>query len=196
MLKTLKSRLQDPLVRILIVLGTAAVAATVLLVGWFTQPDRFAQGYAPAQPIAFSHRLHAGDMSIDCLYCHSGARPSSNSRNAGVPSVETCMNCHQVTRTDRPAIQRLTKIYQNDEKLEWVRVHTLPDHVYFDHRPHVNAGIACQTCHGPVQTMDVLTRRMSMRMSNCLGCHRAPKEALPAGSPIKRGPEECSACHR
>ena len=113
-----------------------------------------------------------------------------------MPSVETCMNCHRVTKTDRPDIQRLTRIYEDDEKLEWVRVHTLPDHVYFDHRPHVNAGIACQTCHGPVQAMDVLTRHMSMRMSNCLGCHRAPKEALPPGSTITRGPEECSACHR
>ncbi|OGS38499.1 MAG: hypothetical protein A2506_10775 [Elusimicrobia bacterium RIFOXYD12_FULL_66_9] len=192
----MKSRLQDPLVRILLVIGVVAIATTVGLVGWFTQPARFARGYAPSQPIAFSHRLHAGDMSIDCLYCHSGARPEQNTRNAGVPSVETCMNCHRVTRTDRPDIQRLTKIHQNDEKLEWNRVHTLPDHVYFDHRPHVRAGIVCQTCHGPVQTMDVLTRRMSMRMSNCLGCHRAPKEALPAGSAIKRGPEECSACHR
>ena len=106
------------------------------------------------------------------------------------------MNCLRVTRTDRPDIQRLARIYENDEKLEWNRVHPLPDHVYFDHRPHVNAGIVCQTCHGPVQTMDVLTRSMSMRMSNCLGCHRAPQEALPPGSPIRRGPEECSACHR
>lgn len=196
MLETFKARLQDPLVRILLALGAAAIAATIFLIGWFTQPDRFARGYDPSQPIGFSHRLHAGEMSIDCLYCHSGARPSRGSRNAGVPSVETCMNCHRVTRTDRPDIQRLTRLYEKDEKLEWNRVHTLPDHVYFDHRPHINAGIVCQTCHGPVQTMDVLTRRMSMRMSNCLGCHRAPQEALPPGSPIRRGPEECSACHR
>lgn len=196
MLETLKAGLQDPLLRVLLALGAAAIAASVLLVGWFTQPDRFVRGYAPKQPLPFSHRLHAGDLSIDCLYCHSGARPSRRSRNAGVPSVETCMNCHRVTKTDRPAIQRLKRLYENDEKLEWSRVHTLPDHVYFDHRPHVGAGILCQTCHGPVQVMDVLTRRMSMRMSNCLGCHRDPGRALPPDSAVRRGPEECSACHR
>ena len=82
------------------------------------------------------------------------------------------------------------------EPLEWKRIHSLPDHVYFDHRPHVNAGILCQTCHGEVQTMNVVYQNMSMRMSNCLGCHRAPKDALPADSKILKGPEHCYACHR
>jgi hypothetical protein len=135
----------------------------------------------------------AGTLQIQCLYCHSGA---PRSRVAGVPAVETCMNCHRVTKVDSPDIVRLTEIYRTGQPLVWQRVHNLPDHVFFDHRPHVNAGIACQTCHGEVQTMDVVSQRMSMRMSNCLGCHRDPHAAVPAGSPIQRASENCGACHR
>jgi len=80
--------------------------------------------------------------------------------------------------------------------MKWERIHKLPDYVFFDHRPHVSAGILCQTCHGEVETMDVLYQQMSMRMSNCLGCHRDPRFALPADSKIVRGPENCNACHR
>jgi hypothetical protein len=106
------------------------------------------------------------------------------------------MGCHRVTKTDSPQIQKLTAIYNSGRALEWKRVHSLPDHVYFDHRPHVTAGIACQTCHGEVQTMKVVSREMSLRMGNCLGCHRDPHEALPKDSAIKRGSENCAACHR
>ncbi len=173
--------------------GAIAVLATVLGVGWYTQPDRFVRGYQPQQPIPYSHQLHAGTLRIPCLYCHSGARKS---RQAGVPSVEKCMNCHKVTKTDSAAIRQITAIYTSGVPLAWKRIHSLPDHVYFDHRPHVNAGVLCQTCHGEVQTMNVVYQKMSMRMSNCLGCHRAPKDALPAGSAIAKGPEHCFVCHR
>jgi len=183
----------DRIARLLLPLGAIAVLATVLTVGWFTQPDRYTKGYAPTQPIAFSHRLHAGTLQVPCLYCHGGA---DKSRVAGIPSVELCMNCHRVTKTESPQIQKLTEIYKSGQPLAWVRIHTLPDHVTFDHRPHVNGGIACQTCHGEVQTMEVVSRQMSMRMSNCLGCHRDPAAALPKDSPIHRAAEHCSACHR
>jgi len=183
----------DRLARIVLPAGAAAVLTTLLAVGWFTEPDRFVRGYTPDQPLPFSHKLHAGDNQIPCQYCHTGA---SRSRHAGVPAVQTCMNCHTVTRTDRAAIQRLTQIYKTGQPLPWVRIHTLPDHVYFDHRPHVNDGIACQTCHGEVQTMERVSRVMNMRMGACLACHRNPTAALPPGSPVTRGPENCSACHR
>jgi hypothetical protein len=173
--------------------GVVALLATVLGVGWFTQPDRFVRGYEPAQPIPYSHALHAGTLKIPCVYCHSTA---TKSRLAGIPPVEKCMNCHKVTRVDAPDIKRLTAIYTRAEPLAWKRIHFLPDHVYFDHRPHVHAGILCQTCHGEVQTMPVVYQNMSMRMGNCLGCHRDPREALPAGSEILKGPEHCFACHR
>jgi hypothetical protein len=173
--------------------GILALLVTVLGVGWYTQPDRFVRGYQPTQPIPYSHQLHPGVLRIPCLYCHAGALKS---RVAGVPPVEKCMNCHRVTKTDSPHIKRLAAIYASGEPLQWQRVHSLPDHVYFDHRPHVNAGILCQTCHGEVQTMPVLYQNISMRMSNCLGCHRSPKDALPANSRILKGPEHCYACHR
>jgi hypothetical protein len=173
--------------------GVVAVLATVLGIGWYTQPDRFTRGYQPEQPIPYSHQLHAGTLRIPCLYCHSGAQRSPQ---AGIPSVEKCLNCHKVTKTDSPSIKMLAALYASGKPLLWNRIHTLPDHVYFDHRPHVNAGILCQTCHGEVQTMAVVYQNMSMRMSNCLGCHRGPSHALPAGSAIAKGPEHCYACHR
>ena len=173
--------------------GCVAVLATVLGVGWYTQPDRFVRGYQPSQPIPYSHQLHAGTLRIPCLYCHSGAQ---RSRQAGVPPVEKCMNCHRVTKTDSQYIKNLAAIYNSGAPLQWKRIHSLPDHVYFDHRPHVNAGILCQTCHGEVQTMNVVYQNMSMRMGNCLGCHRDPRNALPADSSIRMGPDHCHACHR
>ncbi len=183
----------DRAFRFVLPAGAAAILITVLAVGWIAEPDRFAKGYAPEQPIAFSHQLHAGTLRMQCQYCHSGA---DKSRIAGVPSVDVCMGCHKVTRTDRPDIQKLARIAASGEPLPWKRVHTLPDHVFFDHRPHVNAGIACQSCHGEVQTMQVVRREMGMRMGNCLACHRDPRAALPPGSKIAKGPEYCAACHR
>ncbi len=179
--------------RFLLPLGAGAVLVTVLGVGWYTQPDRYVRGHAPLQPIPYSHRLHAGVLKIPCQYCHSGVL---RSRLAGIPSVEKCMNCHRVTKTDSPHIQRLAALYEAGRPLAWARVHALPDHVYFDHRPHVGAGILCQTCHGEVQNMEVLSQEVALRMSNCLGCHRDAHDALPAGSKIAAGPEHCNACHR
>ncbi len=173
--------------------GIGAILATVLAVGWYTQPDRYVIGYQPTQPIPYSHRLHAGTMQMPCQYCHSGVLKS---RQAGVPTVDKCMNCHKVTKVDSPYIKELTAIYSSGAPLKWKRIHTLPDYVFFDHRPHVAAGILCQTCHGEVQTMDVVYQHMSMRMGNCLGCHRDPHDALPANSKIQQGPDNCNACHR
>ena len=179
--------------RFILPAAASAVLITVLGVGWYTQPDRYVRGYQPRQPIAYSHRLHAGILKIPCLYCHSNALKS---RQAGIPTVEKCMNCHKVTRTDSPEIKKLAAVYNSGAPLQWQRVHTMPDYVFFDHRPHVSAGILCQTCHGEVQTMDVMYQNMSMRMGNCLGCHRDPRTALPADSQIRQGPENCNACHR
>lgn len=185
--------LYDRFARLVLPVGAAAVLVTVLAVGWSTQPDSLARGYEPEQPIPYSHALHAGAMKIPCQYCHAN---TLKSRHAGVPAVSTCMNCHAVTKTDSPHIQSLKSTYDSGKPLEWKRVHRLPDHVYFDHRPHVAAAIACQTCHGEIQTEERVYQSMSMRMGNCLGCHRDAHDALPAGSPPKRGPEHCNACHR
>ena len=183
----------DRTFRIVVPAICVPVLATILAVGWFTEPDRLATGYAPEQPIHFSHQLHAGTLKISCLYCHSGA---ARARIAGIPAIETCMGCHGVTKTGNGEIQKLTRIFQSGGSLAWNRVYTLPDYVFFDHRPHVHAGIACQTCHGEVQTMGVLKRAMSLRMANCLACHRNPRPALPGDSLITRAAENCAACHR
>lgn len=179
--------------RFILPVGLGAVLITVLGVGWYTQPDRFARGYAPTQPIPYSHKLHAGTLRIPCFYCHSGALKS---RQAGIPYVNKCLNCHGVTKTDSPNVMKLASLDVSGEPLQWRRIHSLPDHVYFDHRPHVNAGILCQTCHGEVQNMDVVYQDMSLRMGNCLGCHRDPEDALPEGSKIRVGAEHCYVCHR
>ncbi len=173
--------------------GIGAILATVLAVGWYTQPDRYVIGYQPTQPIPYSHRLHAGTMQMPCEYCHTGVRQS---RQAAVPPLDTCMNCHKVTRTDQPAIRRVAALAASGEAVLWKRIHRLPDFVFFDHRPHVAAGLICQTCHGEIEGMDVVAQRMSLRMGNCLGCHRDPKAALPPGSPIRQAPQDCWACHR
>jgi hypothetical protein len=173
--------------------AAGAVLLVVLAVGWYVQPDRYTRGYAPSQPIPYSHSLHGGTLKIPCEYCHSTVLKS---HQAGIPAVEKCMNCHRVTKTDSPSIRQLSSVFASDKPMLWQRIHSLPGYVFFDHRPHVHAGILCQTCHGEVQTMEVVSQRMSLRMANCLGCHRNPKEALPAYAAIAKGPENCNACHR
>jgi len=134
------------------------------------------QGYAPKQPIAFSHKLHAGQYEIDCNYCHTGVRKS---KSANIPSANICMNCHtninKVTGADQPS-QEIAKIYkaiENDEPIEWVRVHNLPDLAYFNHSQHVKVGgIECETCHGPIQEMEVVQQHSSLTMGWCIDCHR------------------------
>lgn len=127
------------------------------------------KGYAPEQPIPFSHVLHSGVMKMECLYCHSGAEKGAH---AGVPSMDVCMGCHSIVRTDSPDIQRLTEYYNNGEAVPWVRVHRLPDHSYFSHQWHVAAGIDCQTCHGPVQEMPTVAQWRKLEMGECMECHR------------------------
>ncbi|MGK7397813.1 MAG: c-type cytochrome [Candidatus Cyclobacteriaceae bacterium M3_2C_046] len=136
------------------------------------------QGYAPTQPVWFSHKIHAGQFQIDCNYCHSGAMESAS---ATIPSVNICMNCHnpqrggilQGTITGEAEIAKVVAAYQNEEPIEWVRVHNLPDLSYFNHAQHVNVGgIECQTCHGTVEEMDVLSQSSLLTMGWCIDCHR------------------------
>lgn len=132
------------------------------------------QGYAPTQPIAFSHKIHAGQYEIDCKYCHTGAMKG---KNANIPSPNICMNCHnqikQGTLTGENEIAKIVKAYETNTPVEWIRVHNLPDLAYFNHSQHVNVGgIECQTCHGPVETMDVVQQYSLLTMGWCIDCHR------------------------
>jgi len=131
------------------------------------------QGYQPAQPINFSHKVHAGDNQIQCLYCHSSA---DTSKVAGIPAASTCMNCHTKTLKDSPEIQKIVVALAQDRPIEWVKVNDLPDHVAFNHSRHVSAGVKCQLCHGPVETMDRVEQFDILSMGMCVGCHRTHRE--------------------
>lgn len=132
------------------------------------------QGYAPEQPIAFSHKIHAGQYEIDCKYCHTGV---TKGKNATIPSVNICMNCHNQiksgTNTGDLEIGKIVRAFNENKPIEWVRVHNLPDLAYFNHSQHVNVGnIECETCHGPVQDMDVVRQHSLLTMGWCIDCHR------------------------
>lgn len=128
------------------------------------------QGYAPKQPIAFSHKIHAGQYEIDCQYCHTGVEIG---KSANIPSVNICMNCHSAIKVDSPEIQKLYAAQESGEPIEWVRIHNLPDLAYFNHSQHVNVGqIECQTCHGEIQEMEVVKQHAPLTMGWCIDCHR------------------------
>lgn len=198
-------------------MGARLLAGVVALTGltvagavaYAVFPSASNQGYAPEQPIPFSHRLHAGVHKIDCRYCHVGVEKS---RHASVPALNVCMNCHRVVKTDSPWIQKLQAHYNENKPIEWVRIHELPDHVAFNHRPHVAKGISCETCHGDVQSMDKVVQKAPLTMGWCLDCHRGVstptsvladihKDLLKSGKNLNelRGqhvaPTNCSTCH-
>ncbi len=134
------------------------------------------QNYQPTQPIAYSHKLHAGDYAIPCQYCHTGVM---DSKNASIPSANICMNCHsaivKMTGVDEPSaeIQKIYDAVENNTPIEWVRIHNLPDLAYFSHAQHYNIGkIECQTCHGPIETMEVVKQYENLTMGWCIDCHR------------------------
>ena len=128
------------------------------------------QGYAPTQPINFSHKLHAGMYEIECQYCHTGV---TKSKNANIPSPNICMNCHNSVKVASPEIQKIYQAIENNRPIEWVRVHNLPDLAYFNHSQHVVVGeLECQTCHGPVEEMEVIQQYSPLTMGWCVNCHR------------------------
>jgi hypothetical protein len=180
---------------ITLVLLVGAVAAAV---EYF--PSASNQGYVPEQPIPFSHKLHAGDNKIPCMYCHTNVEKT---RHATVPAVNVCMNCHRVVKTDSPHIQKITQAFQEGKPIEWIRVHELPDFVYFPHKRHVAKGIACETCHGNVKEMERVEQKMALTMGWCIECHRGettPKQVLAQHYPGRQSnepvaPTNCNTCH-
>ena len=160
------------------------------------------QGYSPAQPIAFPHKVHAGDNKIPCLYCHYAARTS---RHAGIPPASVCMNCHNVLEKQTVEIEKLKESVQREEPIKWVKIHNLPDFVYFNHSQHVLSGVACQKCHGPVEAMDRVSQYSPLTMGWCLQCHREHAN-LPTGEfqravmSLKQRQQpasglDCASCH-
>ncbi len=128
------------------------------------------QGYAPEQPIKFSHKLHAGQYQINCNYCHTGVYAG---KGANVPSANICMNCHNAIKRESPEIQKIYRAIENNEPIQWVRVHNLPDLAYFNHSQHTNVGgLECKNCHGEIEKMEVVEQRSSLTMGWCIDCHR------------------------
>jgi hypothetical protein len=197
---------------VLLPLGTAAAGGL-----WYYGTNKHIEvGYTPTQPVDYSHKLHAGDLGIDCRYCHTGVDKAAN---ATVPPTETCMNCHSKVKTDSPKLLPVRESYASGNPIPWVRVHNLPDYAYFNHQVHVTAAVGCQSCHGRVDQMIKVSQVQPLSMGWCLDCHRNPEpslrdpkdvtkmvdETVPASVANAAGagqhrqvspPVHCSGCHR
>lgn len=208
---TVSSIMRSPGFIFLVVFIVAGITFKTIIDGLYSVGVQ--QGYQPKQPIAFSHKIHAGDYEIDCKYCHTGA---IHGRSANIPSPNICMNCHtQIRSGTNTGESEIAKIYaaiDNNRPIEWVRIHNLPDFAYFNHSQHVNvAGVECQTCHGPIEEMDVVKQYSLLTMGWCIDCHRKTElntkgntyydkllELHDAKQPMKVediGGLECAKCH-
>lgn len=200
------------LIGVLIVGGSVTAGIT-----YYMTPKYSRIGYQPVQPVAFSHDLHAGQLGIDCRYCHDGVEKSWYSN---VPSSETCLNCHNQVLKDDPRLSLVRESAASGKPIPWVQIHKTPDYVYFNHAVHVNRGISCVKCHGQVNEMDEVRQEKSFTMLFCIECHRDPAANIRHPTNVfnldyKVSPEEqkkmgtrfvhdwnvqslesCSACHR
>jgi hypothetical protein len=196
-----------------VVLGVAAVAGAGL---YLAHPMRVDTGYMPAQPVPYSHKLHAGNLGLDCTYCHYSVDKASF---AAIPPTEVCMNCHVRVKEKDPKLQMVRESYATGNPIPWVKVHRLPDYVYFNHQAHVTAGVSCVSCHGRIDQMVEVRQVQPMSMAFCIDCHRNPAPNIrpvenvtnlgwkPEGDPAELGrqliaakhinpPQNCSGCHR
>ena len=177
-------------------LGTIGKLCCVVGIASLVGCEPTNQGYMPQQPIDYSHAVHAGAMQIPCQYCHFGAE---RGRSAGIPSAQICMNCHKQVKKDHPEVMKVAKAIETNTPIQWVRVHSVPDHVYFNHSIHVAKNVSCQTCHGPVESMGRVTQWSDLTMGWCIDCHRnnsEPPVGHPEGAPVRSGPlTDCAVCH-
>ena len=144
------------------------VAAGVTI---YLTPKYTRAGYQPVQPVPFSHQIHAGQLGVDCRFCHNGVE---RSWFANLPGASTCMNCHNVVLKNDPRLAIVRESATNNVPIPWVQVHKVPDYVYFNHAVHVDRGISCVKCHGRIDQMDEVRHDQSLSMSFCLDCHRDP----------------------
>ncbi len=160
--------------KLLIILGVLTVTVVAGVTYYFT-PKYTRVGYMPTQPVAYNHYLHAEQLGIDCRYCHTHV---DSSGHANVPDAATCMNCHSYVKSDSPQLEPIRVSYETGEAVEWVRIHAMPDYVFFNHAVHVNRGVSCVDCHGNVNEMEVVWHDKPMSMAWCLDCHRSPEEYI------------------
>lgn len=205
----LSSTVNNSVVRSVVIWLFALIVAKAVIDGTYSVGVQ--QGYAPKQPIQYSHKLHAGQYKIDCNYCHTGV---NKGKSATIPAANICMNCHGVIKKESPEIQKIYAAIEENRPIEWVRVHNLPDLAYFNHAQHVNVGnVQCQTCHGEIEKMEVVEQRSSLTMGWCIDCHRKTEvntkdnayydklvalHAKETKEPLKVaniGGLECSKCH-
>lgn len=198
----------------LVVLAGIATAG----VTYYMTPKYSRVGYAPVQPVPYSHELHVGQLGLDCRYCHSNVDKSGF---ANLPTAQTCMNCHNQVRPDSPLLEPIRRSYETGEPVPWVKIHDLPDYAHFNHAVHVNRGVSCVECHGKINEMEVVEHAQPLSMGFCLDCHRAPesrvrepadifdlnsktiaeKHGIEAGKKFVhdwniKPPQSCSGCHR
>jgi len=194
----------------------AAPIYLILLIWYGASPQALAVGYAPVQPVQYSHALHAGTLGLDCRYCHTTVEQAAF---AALPPTQTCMNCHVTILPNSPRLAPVRESYQTGLPLQWVKVHDLPQYVYFNHAAHLNAGVSCVSCHGRVDREEVVAQTAPLSMGWCLECHRQPEPYLrpkelvtnlgwvPSEDPLKLGARlrkenninpqtDCSTCHR
>jgi hypothetical protein len=159
-------------------LSIYGAAFIIALLGWAVyelsaSPYVTEVNVAKDQPVPFSHKHHVGELGLDCRYCHTAVE---NSSAAGMPPTQTCMTCHSQIWVNSPMLEPVRASYRDDKSIEWIRVNAVPDFVYFNHSIHVNKGIGCVTCHGPVGDMPLTWRANTLQMGWCLDCHRAPEK--------------------
>ena len=187
----------------------------ILFIWYYFSPEYTDVGYAPEQPVEYSHRLHAGQLGISCQYCHTNVKDAAHSN---VPATQTCMNCHSQVRTDSPKLLPVRESWATGESIEWIKVHKLPDYAQFSHAVHTNNGVGCESCHGRIDQMEVVFQSEPLSMGWCLECHRNPEQFLRPNSEIAtmgfdypddfvqqnlkrieaeniQPPTNCSACH-
>jgi len=202
----------------IIVFLTVFVGVALAGINYYATPKYTRVGYAPVQPVPFDHSLHAGQLGLDCRYCHTHVDESNHSN---IPATHTCMACHSIIKKDSPLLEPVRRSYETGDPVPWVQIHKTPDYVYFSHQVHVNRGISCVECHGKVNEMPVVFHAKPHSMSFCLDCHRAPEERIrpldqvynldwQAESPEAqremgaelvtqwnvKPPQSCSGCHR
>ena len=153
------------------VVGPLATVVVIAAVTYYFSPSHTDVGYRPEQPVPYSHKLHVGDLGIDCRYCHTGVERTAH---AGVPPTQTCMNCHSSIKTDSELLAPVRKSWETGAPIEWVRIHKTPDYAYFQHDSHIKAGVGCESCHGRVDQMVEVVQAKPLSMGWCIDCHTNP----------------------
>ena len=159
-----------------IIAGAILAATTGVAVVWYYFTPKYTRvGYQPIQPVPFSHAVHAGQLGVDCRYCHTDVEESWYSN---IPAAETCMKCHNQVLPNDPRLAVVRESAATGEPIPWVQIHKTPDYVYFNHSAHVNRGVSCVECHGQVDQMDEVYHAKPFSMTFCLDCHRNPAAKL------------------